>query len=93
MLGTVVKANVGELEEEIREGFPRRLRKYMNGLVQEVVGKRRYSVRLQDRLEKDISSNNLTIVVVRIEVEEDIEAREVDIIPKVREELRCYHWV
>ena len=33
-------------------------------------------------------SNQLTIVVVRSEVEEDIEVREVDIIPDVGEELR-----
>ena len=45
MVGMVVKAKVCELEEEIREGFLRRLRKDMNGVVQEVVGKRRYSVR------------------------------------------------
>ena len=33
------------------------------------------------------------IVVVRSEVEEEIEVREVEIIPEVREELVCYHWV
>ena len=38
-------AKVGDLEEEIREGFSRRLRKDMTGVVQAVVGKRRYSVR------------------------------------------------
>ena len=51
MLGTVVKAKVDELEEEIREGFSRRLRKEMTDVVQEVVGKRRYMARLQDGLE------------------------------------------
>ena len=65
----------------------------MTGVVQEVVGKRRYLVRFQDGLEKDMSQNHLTIVVVRSEVEEDIEVREVDIIPEVREELGCYRWV
>ena len=40
-MGTVVKAKLGELEEEIREGFSRKLRKEVTGLVQEVVGKRR----------------------------------------------------
>ena len=48
----VVKAKVGDLEEEIREVFLRRLRKYMTGVFQEVVGKRRYLVRFQDGLEK-----------------------------------------
>ena len=52
IVGKVVKATVGELEEKIREGFPRRLRKYMTGVVQVVVGNRRYLVRFQDGLEK-----------------------------------------
>ena len=52
MVGTDVKAKVGDLEEEIREGFSRRSRKEMTGVVQEVVGKRRYLVRFQDGLEK-----------------------------------------
>ena len=52
MVGTAVKAKVGELEEEIREGFSRRLRKEMTSVVKDVVGKRRYLVRFQDRLEK-----------------------------------------
>ena len=38
-------------------------------------------------------SNQLTIVVVRSEVEEEIGVREVDMIPEVRDELGCYHWV
>ena len=38
----VVKANVGELEEEIREDFSRMLRKEMPGIVKEDVGKRNY---------------------------------------------------
>ena len=48
MVGTVVKAKVGELEEEIREGFLRRLSKEMTGVVQAVVRKRRYLVRFHD---------------------------------------------
>ena len=40
-----------------------------------------------------MSLNHLTIVVVRSEVEEDIEVREVEMIPEIREELGCYHWV
>ena len=38
-------------------------------------------------------SNQLTIVVVRSEVEEGIEVREVEMIPEVCEELVCYRWV
>ena len=42
MVGTVVKAKVGDMEEEIREGFSRRLEKEITGVVQEIVWKRRY---------------------------------------------------
>ena len=38
-------------------------------------------------------SNQLTIVVVRSEVEVGIKVREVDMVPEVHEELGCYHWV
>ena len=34
MVGTVVKAKVGELEEYLREGCSRRLRKDVSGVVQ-----------------------------------------------------------
>ena len=48
MVGTVVKAKVGDLEEEVREGFLRRLRKELTGVVQEVSGKNRFLLRFQD---------------------------------------------
>ena len=54
MAGTVVKGKVGEMEEDIRKGFLRRLRKDMIGLLQEVVETRRYLVRFQDGSEKEI---------------------------------------
>ena len=92
MVRGVVKAKEGDLKEEIREGFLRWLRKDITGVVQKVVGKRRYFVRFQDGLEKEILSNHPTIVVFRSEVEEEIEVREVGMIPDVREELGCYHW-
>ena len=38
-------------------------------------------------------SKQLIIVVVRSEVEEEIEVREVEMIHEVREELSFYHWV
>ena len=47
-----MKSKVGELEEEIREGFLRRLRKEIPSVLQEFVGKRKYSVRFQDGLYK-----------------------------------------
>ena len=75
MVGMAVKAKVGDLEEDIREGFYRRLRKEMTVVVQEVVGKRSYSVRLKYGFENEMSLNQLTIVVVSSEVEEEIEVR------------------
>ena len=59
----------------------------------QVVLKRSYLVRFQDGLYKEISSNQLVIVVIRSEVEEEIELRQVEMIPEVREEFGCYHWV
>ena len=47
----------------------------------------------QDGLEKEILSNQITIVVVRSEVEEDIKVREAEMIPEVSGDLGCYHWV
>ena len=44
----------------------------MIGVLQEVVVKRSYLVRFQDGLEKEISLNQHTIVVVRSEVEEEV---------------------
>ena len=44
LVGVVVKSKVGELENEVREGFSRRLRKNFNGMVESVSGKRRLLV-------------------------------------------------
>ena len=49
-----MKSNVSELEEDAREGFSKRSRKDIAGVVQEIVGKRRYLERLQDELEKEM---------------------------------------
>ena len=65
----------------------------MTGVMHSVVSKRGYLLRFQDGFENEMSSNQLTIVVVRIEIEEDIKVREVEMIPKVHEQLGCYHWV
>ena len=40
-----------------------------------------------------MSPNQLTILVVRSEVEEVIGVREVEMITEAGEELVCYHWV
>ena len=68
MVGTFVKAKVGVMEEDIKEGFLRRLRKDMNGVVHEVFGKKRYLVRLHNGLDKEILLKQITVVVVRSEV-------------------------
>ena len=65
MVGMVVNAKVGELEEEIREEFLRRLRKDITGVVQVFWGKRMYLVRFQYGLDKEMSSNQLTIVFLK----------------------------
>ena len=61
--------------------------------MQEVVGKRSYLVRSRDGLDKEIPYNQLTIAVIRSEVDEEIEVRGLDMIPEVHEDLGCYHWV
>ena len=48
MVGTVVKAKIGEVEEEVRVDSPRRMRKELNGVVQGISGRRRYLVRFQN---------------------------------------------
>ena len=48
MVGMVVKAKIGELEEEVREGFSRRRRKELTGVVQVFSVKNSFLVRFQD---------------------------------------------
>ena len=62
MVGTVVKAKIGELEEEVRVGSSRRMRKELTGVVQDISGKSRFLVRLHDGCENNLSSNQLTVV-------------------------------
>ena len=62
MVGTVVKAKIGELEEEVRVGSSRRMRKELTGVVQGVSSKRRFLVRFQNGCKKNLSLNQLTVV-------------------------------
>ena len=62
VVGTVVKAKIWELEEEVRVGSARRMRKELNGVVQAISGKRKFLVRFHDGCEKNLSSNQLTVV-------------------------------
>ena len=45
VVGALVKSKIGELEEEVRAGSSRRMRKDLNGVVQGVSGRRRFLVR------------------------------------------------
>ena len=61
-MGTVVKAKIGELEEEVRVGSSRGMRKELTGLVQGVSGRRRFLVMFQNGCKKNLPSNQLTVV-------------------------------
>ena len=85
VVGTVVKAKIGELEEEVRVGSARRMRKELTGVVQAISGKRRFLVRFHDGCEKNLSSNQLTVVAAHeILVEE---APLVSTIPDIPENI------
>ena len=58
----MVKAKIGELEDEFREVFSRRLRKYFTVLMQVVSCKSSFLVKFQDGCEKYLTSNRLTVV-------------------------------
>ena len=64
MEGTVVKAKIGELEEEVRSGSSRGMRKELTGVVQGVSGRRRFLVRFQNGCENNLSSNQQIVVIV-----------------------------
>ena len=61
---TVVKAKIGELEEEVRARCPRRMKNELNGVVQGILGNNWLLVRFQDGYENNLSSNQLTTVIV-----------------------------
>ena len=64
MVGTVVKSKIGELEEEVRAGSSRRMRKELTGVVQGVSDEKRSLVRFHDLCENNLSSNQLNILIV-----------------------------
>ena len=64
MVGTVVKSKIGELEEEVRKGGSRSMRKELTGVLQGVSGRRRFLARFQDGCENNLSSNQLAVVIV-----------------------------
>ena len=80
-MGAVVNAKVGDLEEDVREGLTRRLRKELTSVLQGVSGKKRFLVRFQYGCKKDMTSNNFTIVILySISTEEE---PQVTMIPEI----------
>ena len=95
-MGTVVKAKLGKLEDKVRELFSSFLRKELNGVVQVVSGKTMLSARFQDRCEEDMTSNQLTTVIVeRSSVTEEANETMIYVIPdeNIYLERGYYHGV
>ena len=69
MVGSVVKAKVGELEKITRKGRIRRMRKEVVGCVQSVVGKNKFLVLFEDGQKKEIGSNSLVYLNEKEEVD------------------------
>ena len=84
VVGTVVKAKIGELEEELRVGSSRRMVKELTGVVQGVLGRRRFLVRFQNGCKNNMSSNQLTVVTAHEILME--EAPKVSMIPEIPED-------
>ena len=64
MVWKVVKSKIVELEEEVRAGSSRRMRKQFTGVVQGVSGKNSLLVRFKDGCENNLSLNQLTVMIV-----------------------------
>ena len=95
VVGTVVKAKIGELEEEVRAGSSIRMGKYFTGVSQVFSWKKRFLVRFQDGCENNMSSNQLTMVIVEKTPEEkEPEVSEIYDIPEEQAELEkgyCFY--
>ena len=70
MVGTVVKSNICELEEDVRAGSSRRMRKELTGVVRGVSGRREFLVRFKDGRKNYLFLNQLTVVIVEKILEE-----------------------
>ena len=64
LVGTVVKSKIGELEEEVRAGSSRIMRKELTGVVLGVSGRRRLLVRFHNGFENNLSLNQLIVVII-----------------------------
>ena len=64
VVGMVVKAKVVDVEDEVREVFTRSIRKYLTCVVQGLSGNRRFLEIFKYGREKDMNSNQLTVVTI-----------------------------
>ena len=82
MVGAVVKSELYELEEEVREICLRLLMKELNGVVQGVSGNKRFLKRFHYGCKKDLTSNQLTVVILeKSPVEEEPKVPMIPVIP------------
>ena len=78
-----MKSKIDELEEEVRAGDSKRIRKEFTGVVQGVSGRKRFLLMFQNGCKKNLSLKQLTIVIVeKIPVEEEPEVSTVPEIPE-----------
>ena len=88
VVGTVVKAKICEFEEEVRAGSSISTRKEFTGVVQGVSGGRRFLARFQNGCEKNLYSNQITVVIMeKIPEEKEPKVSEIPEIPEEQVEL------
>ena len=84
VVGTAVSAKIGELEEVVRVGSSRRMRKELTGVVHCVSWRSTFLVRFHNGCKNNLSSNQLTVVTSHEILAE--EAPEVSTIPEIPED-------
>ena len=83
MEGTVVKAKIGDLEEDVRAGYSIRTRKEFTGVVQGVSWRKMFLVRFKNGCKNNLSLNRLTAVILKkIPVEEEPAVSKIHEIPE-----------
>ena len=88
MVETIVKSKISELEERVRAYSLRRTSKEFTDVVQGVSGRTSFFVSFQDGRKKNLSSNQINVVIVeKIPEEKEPEVSEIPEIPKEQVEL------
>ena len=67
-VGSLIKAKVGNMEENTREGRSRRMSKDVVGCVHSVVGKKKFLVQFEDGQKRDMRSCSLVYICWKQEV-------------------------